>query len=173
MKRWLPVALCAVTLVGAVPALTRAQASPPAPTTQQSVPDPIIRAKNHPQHATVFSARLNKNAALRAAVDRKGYDVAFTEWMKQDHPYEYATYCTKQAKEVTVAFKNTEHMAEFNTLVTKRADLRAAVKSVGYDVAFADWLRRERPDAYRKHFGIKKPINPFMNDKQMPRGMPM
>jgi len=72
---------------------------------------------------------------------------------------------------VTV-LKNTEHYSDFNALLPKRADLRAEVKSMGFDAAFSDWLLREHPDVYRKHFGLAKP-DPSMNDKQMNRGMKM
>ncbi len=161
MKRWLPVALFAASLSWTIPALA------------QGTPDPIIRAKDHPMHGNVFSSRLSKNAYWRAEITRKGYDVAFNEWMKQDHPFEYATYCTREAKKVAAAFKNTEHYTEFNALLSKRPDLRSEVQSLGFDVTFADWLRREHPDLYRKHFKIEKKIDPSMNDKQMPRGMKM
>jgi len=43
---------------------------------------------------------------------------------------------------------------------------------MGFDAAFSDWLLREHPDVYRKHFGLAKP-DPSMNDKQMNRGMKM
>lgn len=160
VKRWLPAALFAASLTWAVPALA------------QGAPGPIILAKNHPMHGTVFSSRLNKNAYWRAEVQRKGYDVAFNEWMRQDHPFEYAHYCTQEAKKVVTVFKNTEHYSDFNALLPKRADLRAEVKTMGFDAAFSDWLLREHPDVYRKHFGLEKP-DPSMNDKQMNRGMKM
>ena len=160
MKKWLPAVLLAATLTGAVPALA------------QGTPDPIIHAKDHPMHANVFSSRLSKNAYWRGEITRKGYDVAFDEWMRQDHPFEYATYCTQEAKKVTAGFQNTQTYSEFNTLLTKRQDLRSEVQSLGIDVTFADWLRQTHPDLYKKHFGHGM-IDPSMNDKQMPRGMKM
>lgn len=160
MKRWILAALFAASLAWAVPA------------SAQGTPDPIIRAKDHPMHGTVFSSRLNKSGYWRSETQRKGYDVAFNEWMKQDHPYEYATYCTQEAKKIATAFKGTERYAEFNALLPKRQDLRSEVQSLGFDVTFADWLREEHPALYRKQLGIKK-IDPSMNDKEMQRGMPM
>ena len=123
-------------------------------------------------HGTVVSSRLNKSSYWRAEVQRKGYDAAFNEWMQQDHPFEYAHYCTQEAKKVVRVFKNTQHSSDFNALLSKQADLRAEVKSMGFDAAFADWLRKEHPDVHRKHFGLAKP-DPSMNDKQMNRGMKM
>ena len=87
-------------------------------------------------------------------------------------PFEYAHYCTQEAKKVVTVFKNTAHYSEFNDLLPKRADLRSEVKSLGFDAAFADGLLREHPEAYRKHFGLEK-VDPSMNDKQMKRGMKM
>lgn len=148
MKRpALLMALCATALVPSLPA--RAQTPPQA---SSALPPVIIRAKDHPMHATVFTARLNKNAYWRHEAQRQGYDVAFNEWMKQDHPYEYARYCTVEARKLTAAYKNTEHMDQFSALLPKRADLRGEVQSLGFDVAFADWLRRERPAVYREHY---------------------
>jgi hypothetical protein len=170
MKRWLPAALCAATLVWVVPAPVPAHGSPAPAGRSTSIPDVIILAKDHPTHATVFSSRLNKSSYWRAEIQRKGYDAAFDEWMKQDHPYEYANACVKEAKKLTVALKGTDQMAQFMALLPKRADLRAEVKSEGMDPAFADWLRREHPAVYVDHY---KKIDPSMNDKQMPRGMPM
>ena len=108
MKRWLPAVVLAATLTWAVPTLAQNTAA-----AAKGTPAPIILAKDHPMHGTVFSSRLNKSSYWRAEVQRKGYDAAF-----------------------------------------------------------ADWLLREHPDVYRKHFGLAKP-DPSMNDKQMNRGMKM
>ena len=167
MKRRLPAVVLAATLTWAVSTLAQNTAA-----AAKGTLAPIILAKDHPMHGTVFSSRLNKSSYWRAEVQRKGYDVAFNEWMRQDHPFEYAHYCTQEAKKVVTVLKNTEHYSDFNALLPKRADLRAEVKSMGFDAAFSDWLLREHPDVYRKHFGPAKP-DPSMNDKQMNRGMKM
>ncbi len=143
VKRWLPAALFAASLTWAVPALA------------QGAPGPIILAKNHPTHAKMFASRLPHDAYWRKEVRRKGYDVAFNGWMQQDHPFEYAHYCIEESNEVVTVFKNTEHYHQFDALLPKRADLRSEVKSLGFDTAFADWLRREHPDLYRQHFGLE------------------
>ena len=98
MKQRLPAALLAASLTWAVPAVAQGAL---APTTAQNAPAPVIRiilAKNHPMHGSVFSSRLNKSAYLRGEVQRKGYGVAFNEWMRQDHPSSMPTTALRKPK---------------------------------------------------------------------------
>lgn len=119
-------------------------------------PAPIIlHATAHTAHFNGFQIRRSKDRSLEPEIKRKGLDLAFTEWMQRDHPYVFAAECVKHAGEMATEFKSTPHMVDFDTLLPKRADLRLSAERLGHDVAFADWLRRERPDVYREHFGIK------------------
>ncbi|MCS6776717.1 MAG: hypothetical protein RMJ43_01585 [Chloroherpetonaceae bacterium] len=42
------------------------------------------------------------------------------------------------------------HLNAFKALLSKRADLRLQVEQRGIDAAFTDWLRAEKPEAYRE-----------------------
>ncbi len=46
-------------------------------------------------------------------------------------------------------------MLDFDKLIDKRSDLRIQADKYGHGVAFAEWLRTERPAVYLEHFGIK------------------
>ena len=126
---------------------------------QETVAEPILVANKHTAHWSKFQAVINKNAYWRSVVSKKGQDVAFNQWMRADHPYIYAAVCMKAATDLAGKMKNTEHMAEFEALQAKRADLRASVASVGHDVAFADWLRKEKPKVYKEHFQKEADMN--------------
>ena len=56
---------------------------------------------------------------------------------------------------MAIEYWSTPHMLEFDKLIEKRADLRIQAGKYGHDIAFAEWLRAERPDVYRQRFGIK------------------
>ena len=149
MKRALSAAFAATMLTGAL-ALSLANTPPdtkPAPV--------IIHATAHTAHFGDFKTRLSKDRSLALEVQKKGIDVAFTEWMQRDHPYIFAAECVKHAGDIATEFKSTNHMLDFDTLLAKRADLKLKADKYGHDVAFAEWLRTERPDVYRQHFGIK------------------
>ncbi len=148
MKSLLSLALSAV-LVG-----TLSLSWVDAQTDKQPAPI-IIKASAHTSHFHDFQMRRNKDRSLETEIQKKGLDVAFTEWMQKDHPYIFASECSKHVGDIAVAFKNTPHTSDFDTLVTKRSDLRLNVAQYGHDVAFAEWLRSERPDVYRAHFNIK------------------
>lgn len=164
MKNILSMALATAVLMGAFSmSLADEQADKkPAPV--------IIHATAHTAHFNDFQVRMSKDRSLAAEVKRKGLDVAFTEWMARDHPYVFATECVKHANEVVARdFKSSSHMHDFDTLLAKRADLRMSVERLGHDIAFADWLRTERPDVYRQHFSIK-PVK--KTDKVKPASKP-
>ena len=110
----------------------------------------VIKAQGHP-HYMDFQSKLNKSAALRTAVAKKGLDVAFTEWMRQDHPYVYATTCVKMAHDKAPEVKAMPHMADFQSILPKRSDLKAEVARKGLDAAFLDWLKKEHPGDYAAH----------------------
>lgn len=114
----------------------------------------IIQAQAHAMHFSDFQVRRNRDRGLEAEIKKKGLDVAFTEWMMRDHPYVFATVCAKQVGQIAAKFKSTPHMGDFETLLGKRSDLRLKAEKYGHDVAFAEWLRTERPDIYRQHFGL-------------------
>jgi hypothetical protein len=122
---------------------------------QTAKPAPvIIKANAHAMHFSDFQVRRNRDRSLELEIKRKGLDVAFTEWMQRDHPYVFATVCSKQIGQIATEFKSTPHMSDFETLLGKRSDLRLKAEKYGHDVAFAEWLRTERPDTYRQHFGL-------------------
>ena len=52
-------------------------------------------------------------------------------------------------------------MIDFDKLIEKRSDLRINAEKYGHDVAFAEWLRTERPAVYREHFGLDKNNKPI------------
>lgn len=121
----------------------------------------IIRLNAHAMHANDFQVRRNKDRSLEAEIRKKGLDVAFTEWMQRDHPFIFAKECVKQVGALATEFKSTPHMGEFDALLAKRSDLRLQAEKYGHDVAFAEWLRKERPDIYRQHFGLDKNNKPI------------
>ena len=123
----------------------------------------IIRFRAHAMGANDFQVRRSKDRSLEADIKNKGMDVAYTEWMQRDHPYIFAKECIKQVGEVAREFKSTNHMIDFDNLLPKRADLRMQASKYGHDVAFAEWLRTERPDTYRHHFGLD-PNKPTRKD---------
>jgi hypothetical protein len=121
----------------------------------------IIRLGAHAMHANDFQVRRNKDRSLEGEIQRKGVDVAYTEWMQRDHPFIFATECVKQVGEIATTFKSTDHMIDFDLLMQKRSDLRLQAEKYGHDVAFAEWLRTERPNIYRQHFGLDKNNRPM------------
>ena len=115
----------------------------------------IIRFQAHSMAANDFQVARSKHREIELQIKQKGVDVAFTEWMQRDHPYIFAKECVRQVGEIATEFKSTDHMLDFDKLLEKRGDLRIQADKYGHDVAFAEWLRTERPDTYREHFGIK------------------
>ena len=147
-------AICALTITSApFGAIVHAQGE------NESVkkkPAPVIlRLNAHSMHANDFQVARSKHREIEIQIKQKGMDVAFTEWMQRDHPYIFAKECVKQVGEIAVEYKSTPHMLDFDKLIEKRGDLRIQADKYGHDVAFAEWLRTERPDVYREHFGIK------------------
>lgn len=125
----------------------------------------IIRFNAHAMNANDFQIRRSKDRSLEAEIKNKGMNLAFTEWMQRDHHYIFAKECIKQTGEVAREFKSTTHMIDFDNLLPKRADLRMQANKYGHDVAFAEWLRTERPDTYRHHFGLD-PNKPTKKDSK-------
>ena len=115
----------------------------------------IIRFQAHSMSANDFQVARSKHREIELQIKQKGMDVAFTEWMQRDHPFVFAKECIRHVGEIATEFKSTDHMLDFDKLIEKRADLRIQADKYGHDVAFAEWLRTERPDTYREHFGIK------------------
>jgi hypothetical protein len=152
MRRLQYIALCAAVVTSALlsmPATAQDSKKPvkPAPV--------IIRFQAHSMHANDFQVARSKHREIEQQIKQKGMDVAFTEWMQRDHPFIFAKECVKQVGEIAIEYKDTPHMLEFDKLIEKRGDLRIQANKYGHDVAFAEWLRTERPDVYREHFGIK------------------
>ena len=122
--------------------------------TAKSKPAPvIIRFKAHSMHANDFMVRRSKDRSLESEIQKKGLDIAFTEWMQRDHPFIFAKECIKQVGEMSKEFKSTTHMVDFETLLTKRADLRLSAEKYGHEVAFAEWLhaRTDGHSAGQRH----------------------
>ena len=115
----------------------------------------ILRFQAHSMSSNDFMIAKSKHREIETQIKGKGMDVAFTEWMQRDHPYVFAHECVKQVGEIAQDYKSTAHMIDFDKLIEKRGDLRIQADKYGHDVAFAEWLRTERPDVYREHFGIK------------------
>lgn len=163
MRRLHYAALCAAAITGALlsmPATAQDSKKPvkPAPV--------IIRYQAHSMHANDFQVARSKHREIELQIKQKGMDVAFTEWMQRDHPFVFAKECVKQVGEMAIEYKDTPHMLEFDKLIEKRGDLRIQADKYGHDVAFAEWLRTERPDTYREHFGIKPDVKLHKRTKQ-------
>jgi hypothetical protein len=126
----------------------------------------IIRFQAHSMHANDFQVARSKHREIELQVKQKGMDIAFTEWMQRDHPYIFAHECVKQIGEIATEYKSTDHMLEFDKLIEKRGDLRIQADKYGHDVAFAEWLRTERPEVYREHFGVKSDMKTHKDTKQ-------
>lgn len=47
-----------------------------------------------------FSSILNKNAFWRGEASKKGYDVAFLDWLRAHHPDSYKNELTKAQSQV-------------------------------------------------------------------------
>ena len=153
MKRILYLTLCTLALTSAL--LGSVAYAQDGDTPAKPTPAPIIiRFNAHAMGANDFQVRRSKDRSLEADIKSKGMDVAYTEWMQRDHPYLFAKECVKQVGEVAHEFKSTTHMVDFDNLLPKRPDLRLQASKYGRDVAFAEWLRTERPDVYRQHFGL-------------------
>ena len=164
MKRVLFAALCAITITG-MPFASAAHAAGDQESVKTKSAPVIIRFQAHSMHANDFQVRRSKDRSLEWKIKRQGLDVAFTEWMQRDHPYIFAKECVKQVGEMAIEYKDTPHMLEFDKLIEKRSDLRIQADKYGHDVAFAEWLRTERPDVYREHFGIKPTKSPKKDGK--------
>ena len=110
----------------------------------------VIPAQGDP-HLTNFVSILPKRGDLRVAIAKDGFDSAFSAWMRADHPTVYAAICSKMTREAAGQSGNTQHLVDFQSLLAKRSDLRAAVVEEGQEQAFMDWMRKERPDFYAQH----------------------
>lgn len=154
MKKGMFAALCALTVIGLPFASAAHAASDKDPAKVKPTPV-IIRFQAHSMHANDFQTARSKHREIELQIKSKGMDAAFTEWMQRDHPYVFAKECVKQVGEMAIEYKDTPHMLDFDKLIEKRADLRIQADKYGHDVAFAEWLRTERPDVYRLHYGIK------------------
>ena len=163
MKRTLYLSLCAlavnITLFAPTVYAQNSKPAKPAPV--------IIRLNAHAMHANDFQVRRSKDRSLAGEIQRKGVDVAYTEWMQRDHPFIFAKECVKQVGEMATIFKTTPHMIDFDLLMQKRSDLRLQAEKYGHDVAFAEWLRTERPNIYRQHFGLDKNNRPKKKNGKM------
>ena len=120
----------------------------------------IVRFHAHGMGANDFQVARSKHREIELEIKKKGIDLAFTEWMQRDHPYVFARECVKENADMITDFKSTNHMEDFDALLPKRTDLRLNSNKYGHDVAFAEWLRTERPDVYRAHFGLDKDNRP-------------
>ena len=154
MKRYLLGALCAITLT-AMPFAAMGHGLDSKDPSKTKPAPVIIRFMAHSPHANDFQVARSKNRGIELEIKKKGMDLAFTEWMQRDHPYVFAKECVKDVGEMAIEYKSTPHMLDFDKLIEKRPDLRIQASKYGHDVAFAEWLRTERPDVYRRHFGIK------------------
>lgn len=144
MNKWFGAALLALTMTTAAFADNSQKIVP------INTPVIVIHADRHGSgHAAKFQTVLNKSGFWRNETQTKGYDVAFTEWMRADHPWEFAAVCMKAAENVKKNEEHTSHMGEFNSAQGKDAGLRANVQKVGTDAAFMDWLRTHHPDSYK------------------------
>lgn len=152
-------ALCfSAALLGSIPLGSAAYAQDEKKP-ENITPSPvIIRYQGHSMNANDFQVARSKHRNIELDIKKKGMDVAYTEWMQRDHPYIFATVCSKEVTELNTGFKSTNHMQDFDKLIEKRGDLRIQADKYGHDVAFAEWLRTERPDVYRAHFGLKPDV---------------
>ena len=155
MKNFKFAALCALAIT-AIPFSTFAHAQDKKDDVKLKPAPIILRFNAHSMHANDFQVRRSRDRILELNIKRKGIDVAFTEWMQRDHPYVFAKECVSQVGEIATDYKSTNHMLDFDKLIEKRPDLRIQADKYGHDVAFAEWLRTERPDVYRQHFGQDK-----------------
>jgi len=147
MKTLLCAAVLAATLAAPVQAQSIASSTPPI----------VIHYDKHSAHAQKFTAVQGKSSYWRAEERKKGIDIAFTEWMQVDHPWEFSALCVKTAGEAKKKVEHTGHIAEFQALAAKRADLKASIAAAGFDAAFLDWLRTAHPDSYKKQVqGVAK-----------------
>ena len=164
MNKVMFTALCALTVTG-LPFASSAHAAADKDSSKIKPAPIIIHYQAHSMHANDFQVARSKNRGIELQIKSKGMDVAFTEWMQRDHPYVFAKECVRQVGGMAVEYKDTPHMLEFDKLIEKRADLRIQADKYGHDVAFAEWLRAERPDVYREHFGIKTAKRQAKNSK--------
>ena len=56
----------------------------------------VVKAQGHPMHVD-FIARSAKRADLRSNIHRKGLDVAFTEWLRQEQAHVYQKHLNELA----------------------------------------------------------------------------
>ena len=160
MKTKLAIALCALAM-SVFPMGSTTFAQDNKDVAQLKSAPIIIRFKAHSMHSNDFNVRRSKDRSIESEIQRKGIDVAYTEWMQRDHPFIFAKECVKQIGEMSKEYKSTAHMEDFDSLLTKRTDLRLSAEKYGHDVAFAEWLRKERPEVYREHFGLDKNNKPM------------
>ena len=122
----------------------------------------IVTAQGNP-YFNDFLALNAKRPILRSAINIKGMNVAFSEWLRQEHPRAFERYaglhrgyahrsegtgkpaCCATAAETAHGNPN---LSDFFALSGKRTDLRGSITRNGLDKAFAEWLRAERPHAH-------------------------
>jgi len=143
MNRWYGMAVLALALTSAAFADSAPKILP------IDTPVIVIHADRHSHQVQRFESASNKNSFWRTEIGKKGYDVAYTEWMRADHPWEFVAVCTKAAAKVKMNSEHTSHMSEFIGAQSKDSTLRASVQAVGSDAAFLDWLRTHHPDSYK------------------------
>lgn len=91
--------LCALSALLSVSSLSvRADDKAPDAKTQNAVAEPlVIVAQGHPKHVD-FVAKSSKRADLRANIQRKGLNVAFTEWLRAEHAHIYRQHVEQSAR---------------------------------------------------------------------------
>jgi hypothetical protein len=153
MNKWFGTALVALTISSASFADTSVKSTTPAQT-----PAIVVSVSGHASsHVTKFSAVIGKSSYWQSEAATKGYDVAFTEWMQQDHPREFANDCVKMAPQVIPNTDRASQLSEFNSVQGKNAGLRSSVQAVGSDAAFLIWQRVHYPASYAAYCAKSAP----------------
>jgi len=82
--------LVALTFTGSMTPAPTARTVPAKTTVaaRQTASAPVIRATGHPMHVNFFNAS-SKRSDLRLRTFKQGVDVAFTQWLQEEHPHIY------------------------------------------------------------------------------------
>lgn len=145
VNKWLGASL--VALVMAVPALADKASTNAQPF---STPAMVIHPDEHVTvYKTEFQHLVDTSPHWRTEVQKQGFDLAFTEWLLMEHPWEFAAICTNVAEHIMNDPSKSALVTEFREAVKQNPTLKSEIDTTSEPTAFLDWLRAKHQDEYK------------------------
>jgi hypothetical protein len=115
-----------------------------------STPAMVIHPDEHVAiYRTEFDARISKSAYWAAETQKQGYDLAFTEWLLEEHPWEFAAICSNAAANLMKDPAMSSYVDKFHEAAKQDPVLQNQIKTTNEPVTFLDWLRTNNEGQYK------------------------